>query len=343
MTTSAATRGARHGASRRAWSAPRSWPTATIRASSCRPTWRRCRLVIVPIFRTEDDRVAVAAAIEQLEAALRGVTTASGPLRWKVDWRDESPGFKYNHWELRGVPFRLEVGPRDVAAGQGVLVRRSRPGQGAGAAGVAGGRPARAARGLPGRSSSSALSTSARPTPARVDTYDLRLDARGRRRLPHGATGAARPTARSRSAPRPGATIRVIPFDSPEEPGPCLIDGRPSSAGWCSPGPTEARASGAPRTPATRPDVTRALQARHHGGAWLGSPARRGPEMLASGDARRSPGFAADSRLADWTPSTRVGLERQHGPTDAAAARAGERCHVVDLPMTVAAATARHG
>ncbi len=52
------------------------------------------------------------------------VQTASGPLRYKVDWRDGSPGFKFNHWELRGVPLRLEIGPRDVAAGQGVIVRR---------------------------------------------------------------------------------------------------------------------------------------------------------------------------------------------------------------------------
>ena len=80
--------------------------------------------MIVPIFRTEEDRAAVAGAIERLERSLADVQTASGPLRFKVDWREESPGFKYNHWELRGVPFRLEIGPRDVAAGQGVLVRR---------------------------------------------------------------------------------------------------------------------------------------------------------------------------------------------------------------------------
>ncbi len=82
------------------------------------------QVAIVPIFRSEDDRSAVEAALGPLEAALKDVTTASGPLRVKVDRREESPGFKYNHWELRGVPFRLEVGPRDVAAGQGVLVRR---------------------------------------------------------------------------------------------------------------------------------------------------------------------------------------------------------------------------
>ena len=45
--------------------------------------------------------------------------------RVKVDWRDDrSAGFKFNEWELKGVPLRLEIGPRDVAADQAVLVRR---------------------------------------------------------------------------------------------------------------------------------------------------------------------------------------------------------------------------
>ena len=66
----------------------------------------------------------MAAAIEQVEPALARCRPASGPLRFKVDWREETPGFKFNHWELRGVPYRLEIGPRDVAADQGVLVRR---------------------------------------------------------------------------------------------------------------------------------------------------------------------------------------------------------------------------
>ena len=81
-------------------------------------------LVVVPIARTEDERAAVESVLEPLERHLAEVTTASGPLRWQVDRREESPGFKFNHWELRGVPFRLEIGPRDVSAGQAVLVRR---------------------------------------------------------------------------------------------------------------------------------------------------------------------------------------------------------------------------
>src|SRR5207244_4117830 len=41
-----------------------------------------------------------------------------------VDWRDARPGDKQYHWEQRGVPFRMEVGPRDVAQKQFVLKRR---------------------------------------------------------------------------------------------------------------------------------------------------------------------------------------------------------------------------
>ncbi|NLZ93608.1 MAG: proline--tRNA ligase [Firmicutes bacterium] len=49
---------------------------------------------------------------------------ASG-LRIKMDDREEySPGWKFNEWEMKGVPLRIEVGPRDLEAGQAVLVRR---------------------------------------------------------------------------------------------------------------------------------------------------------------------------------------------------------------------------
>ena len=41
------------------------------------------------------------------------------------DYRDNySPGWKFNHWELKGVPIRIEIGPRDVKTGQYVAVRR---------------------------------------------------------------------------------------------------------------------------------------------------------------------------------------------------------------------------
>src|SRR5262249_33731807 len=46
-------------------------------------------------------------------------------IRLRTDWREERPGFKFNDWELRGVPVRIEIGPRDAQNGQVVLVPRT--------------------------------------------------------------------------------------------------------------------------------------------------------------------------------------------------------------------------
>ena len=76
--------------------------------------------VIVPIWRKDAEKDAVMALAAQVEKTLKG-----GGVRVKVD-RDETttPGFKYNEWELRGVPLRIEIGPRDVANNAVVLVPR---------------------------------------------------------------------------------------------------------------------------------------------------------------------------------------------------------------------------
>jgi prolyl-tRNA synthetase len=76
--------------------------------------------VIVPIWRKEAEKEAVAALVSEVEAALR----AAG-VRVRSDWREERPGFKYNYWELRGVPVRIEIGPRDAQKGEVVLVPRT--------------------------------------------------------------------------------------------------------------------------------------------------------------------------------------------------------------------------
>jgi prolyl-tRNA synthetase len=76
--------------------------------------------VIVPIWRKDEERTAVAALAGEVEQALR----AAG-VRVRSDWREERPGFKFNDWELRGVPVRIEIGPRDAQQGQVVLVPRT--------------------------------------------------------------------------------------------------------------------------------------------------------------------------------------------------------------------------
>jgi len=83
------------------------------------------QLVIVPIFKTDDEKASVMEAAQRL----RKEVVAAG-VRVKMDEREGmSPGFKFNDWEMRGVPLRMELGPKDVAKGTVVLARRDRPGK----------------------------------------------------------------------------------------------------------------------------------------------------------------------------------------------------------------------
>jgi prolyl-tRNA synthetase len=83
------------------------------------------QLVIVPIHKSDEERATV---LENAQRLRRELTDAG--IRVKMDEREGlSPGFKFNDWEMRGVPLRLELGPRDVAKGSVVLARRDRPGK----------------------------------------------------------------------------------------------------------------------------------------------------------------------------------------------------------------------
>ncbi len=82
------------------------------------------QVVIVPIWRKDAERADVLAAAQRITAQLQGVA------RVKLDDRDGvSPGWKFNDWEMRGVPVRLELGPRDIANGQVTAARRDIPGR----------------------------------------------------------------------------------------------------------------------------------------------------------------------------------------------------------------------
>lgn len=75
-------------------------------------------VVIVPIYRTDEEQALV------LEQA-RAMTEGWDPLFYRIDDRDHyKPGFKFAEWELKGVPLRIEIGPRDVASGNVVAARR---------------------------------------------------------------------------------------------------------------------------------------------------------------------------------------------------------------------------
>ncbi|MBI9050983.1 MAG: proline--tRNA ligase [Anaerolineaceae bacterium] len=81
------------------------------------------QIVIIPIFRSDDEKALVMPIVEQLQKDLT-------QFRIKVDDRTEvTPGFKFNDWEMRGVPLRLEIGPKDVEKQHMMAARRDIPGR----------------------------------------------------------------------------------------------------------------------------------------------------------------------------------------------------------------------
>lgn len=81
------------------------------------------QVVIVPIYKNDEERSKVMPVVEKIRAELNNI-------RVKVDDRTEvTPGFKFNDWELRGVPLRLEIGPKDVEKGSVMAARRDIPGR----------------------------------------------------------------------------------------------------------------------------------------------------------------------------------------------------------------------
>jgi len=82
------------------------------------------QVVIVPIYKNDEERAPVMADVDRIRKEL-----VAADVRVKVDDRDETPGFRYNDWEMRGVPLRMEVGPKDVANHSVALARRDKPGK----------------------------------------------------------------------------------------------------------------------------------------------------------------------------------------------------------------------
>jgi prolyl-tRNA synthetase len=78
------------------------------------------QVIVVPIPGRSDEETSM---VSEAVARLLKEFLAQG-LRGEADWSDHRPGWKFNEWELRGVPVRLEVGPRDLKTDQVTLVRR---------------------------------------------------------------------------------------------------------------------------------------------------------------------------------------------------------------------------
>jgi len=182
------------------------------------------QVVIVPIAPGKDADAAaeVGAAVTELAARLR-----AGGVRVKVDDREgTSPGRKFNEWERKGVPFRIELGPNDVSTGSAVLVDR-----------------------LSGEKVSLATADLAERMPGLLEEFQRRLFARAKafrdehlleaedygelkEKLDHGwvyATHCGDPESEARIQQETKATVRCIPLDGPSAEGTrCVHTGRPS-------------------------------------------------------------------------------------------------------------------
>jgi len=78
------------------------------------------QVVIIPIYYTNDDKDSVIQKAHQIKDDLSKIN-----LRIHLDDREHlTPGFKFNDWEMKGIPIRIEIGPKDIAKNQVVLVRR---------------------------------------------------------------------------------------------------------------------------------------------------------------------------------------------------------------------------
>ncbi len=93
------------------------------------PKLAPAHVVILPIYRSDDERAAVMPYCATLEQELAAQTYEGEPIRVRIDNRDIRGGDKKWQWVKRGVPVRAEIGPRDVAGGKVSFGRRDSTGK----------------------------------------------------------------------------------------------------------------------------------------------------------------------------------------------------------------------
>ncbi len=176
------------------------------------------QVVLLPIpGKTDADNAAVKTGLDRMAAELK----AAG-IRLKVDTRDNlRPGAKHYEWERRGVPVRVEFGPRDAAQGTCVLVRRDEKTKApARLEGLA-----RTVADLLDVVQASMLKKARGWRDARtrvLDDYDcFKKDVEGGGFFRMRWCGDAKCEERVKEETK--ATIRVLPFDEPDDSGPCAV------------------------------------------------------------------------------------------------------------------------
>ena len=180
--------------------------------------------VVVPIFKSDEEKAKVLEVADRIFAELK-----AADVRVKFDDRDNvSSGFKFNDWEMRGVPVRVEIGPKDVEKGTVALARRDRPGK-EGKAFVSQTNLDSTVKGLLDEIQASLLKRATEYRDANihnVTTFDELKEV-----VKDGWAFAYWCESReceAKAKEETKATTRNIPFDQPNEEGACVVCGKPS-------------------------------------------------------------------------------------------------------------------
>jgi prolyl-tRNA synthetase len=179
------------------------------------------QVVVVPIYKDDGERARV------METIARLLQEWDDRFRVKLDDRDHlTAGFKFNEWELKGVPVRVEVGPRDVEKGTAAVARRDVPGR-EGKSFVPQAALADHIAGLLDAIQQSLFDRALRfreEQTREVATYEeLKVAVETGFALAYWA-GTTEEETRVQDETR--ATIRIIPFDQPGQDGHCVYTGR---------------------------------------------------------------------------------------------------------------------
>jgi prolyl-tRNA synthetase len=180
--------------------------------------------VIVPIFKTGEEKATVLEAAHKLKTEL-----GKANIRVTLDEREgQSPGWKFNDWEMRGVPLRVELGPKDVAKQAAVLARRDRPGKEGKISAPIADLPATAERLL--AEIQQALHDKALAF-RKSNTHDAKTYEELKKAVENGFAfsfwcGSAECEAKIKEETR--ATMRCIPLEQPGGSGACVFCGKPA-------------------------------------------------------------------------------------------------------------------
>ena len=185
------------------------------------PLMAPIQIVVVPIYKNDEEKLRVMETIERITGDW------GEQFRWRLDSREHlSPGFKFNEWEVKGVPVRVEVGPKDVDKGTVALSRRDMPGRQ--------GKSFVEQQGL-GERITALLNEIQKELFERarrfrdehtftVNSYDEFKEGVERGFVRAYWDGAGEDEDRVKAEAK--ATVRVIPFEQPEEEGICFLTGR---------------------------------------------------------------------------------------------------------------------